>query len=75
MQDTAQNGRFPSLEVSTKPESPATQPNDESFHPYYLNKDAVKQHGVLNRTLSSLNPFKVRTLRLLTAVDSRLEPF
>lgn len=34
-------------------------PEDDNLYPYYLGKDAGKQHGKLNRTLHSLNPFKV----------------
>lgn len=35
--------------------------DDDSLYPFYFGKDSGRQHGRLNRTLHSLNPFKVMT--------------
>ena len=59
MHPNSQNGRFRQEEPLSNPASPSMQHHDETLHPYYLDKEPVKQHGVLNRTFSSLNPFKV----------------
>jgi hypothetical protein len=48
-----------------KSESPlAHGSGDESLNPYFPSKEGVKQQGILNRTLNTLNLFKVRQASL-----------
>ena len=65
MQLQGQNGQVGTEDSPSSPGSPAFQLHDQEIQPFYLGKEAVKQHGVLNRTFSSLNPFKVRPTDLL----------
>ena len=60
MHEQGQNGQVWTEDSPSSPASPSLLQLDQEIQPFYLGKEAVKQHGVLNRTFSSLNPFKVR---------------
>ena len=62
MERQGQNGPVRMEDGPSSPASPSLQQYDQEIQPFYLGKEAAKQHGVLNRTFSSLNPFKVRAL-------------
>lgn len=59
MQNGGQNGQFRKDGSPSNPGSPTLRQHDEKLHPFYPGKEHSKQQGVLNRTFSTLNPFKV----------------
>ena len=58
-----------SLSAHHNKEHPTDGAEEDTLYPFYFGKDAGKQQGKLNRTLQSLNPFKVSpTFALLLTV-------
>ena len=57
-----------SLSSHHNKENPTDGAEEDTLYPFYFGKDAGKQQGKLNRTLQSLNPFKVCPLLLIVGM-------